>query len=483
MEKHSTAANGAKLVELEDNAEVSDDVVSDSENEDDEIPMMFKQSVLKNKSIFEKQLLESTEIDPSEIFEMKAKQEVDGESKELSMKMDQQILEYFGGDEDEENKLLKLSSQMTPLPGFEGIFKKLGQAGEGGFPPIDSIVTIHYNGYLQDEVSNEIVSFDSSFLRGKPKSFMRGQGSVIEGLDIAVGSMKQKEQSEFIICPDLAWGEKGCPPRIPANAYIYFKIDLIEWVDSSAAEAFGKLPIQMRKKLPFQQVLEAAKSEKRKGTAYFEKQNFHLALKCYRRALGWIEDHSYADDEEESLGQKLRLTLHLDLALVNLKINKPKKTCIHAGEALELDPENPKAFYRLGLAKEKLGDFASARRNLLLAKNICPKDPSIARALLALNEKVQKEKYVETELCRKMLGSTTIRETPIASPTDESHKVIRCLLADFIQNPSEKQLEFPQGMSQNERNFLEEEANRLHLKFAMKPLMKGESICTVFKCG
>lgn len=123
-------------------------------------------------SIFEKQLLESTEIDPSEIFEMKAKQEVDGESKELSMKMDQQILEYFGGDEDEENKLLKLSSQMTPLPGIEGIFKKLGQAGEGGFPPIDSIVTIHYNGYLQDEVSNEIVSFDSSFLRGKPKSFM-----------------------------------------------------------------------------------------------------------------------------------------------------------------------------------------------------------------------------------------------------------------------------------------------------------------------
>lgn len=69
-------------------------------------------------------------------------------------------------------------------------------------------------------------------------------------------------------------------------------------------------------------------------------------MKCYRRALGWIEDHSYADDKDESLGQKLRLTLHLDLALVNLKINKPKKTCIHAADALELEPENPKALYR-----------------------------------------------------------------------------------------------------------------------------------------
>jgi FK506-binding protein 6 len=102
---------------------------------------------------------------------------------------------------------------------------------------------------------------------------------VIEGLDLAVGSMKAKEKSEFIICPELAWGDKGCPPRIPANAYVYFKIDLLEWVDSSAAEAFGKLPIQMRKKLPFPQVLDAAKSEKRKGTAQFEKQNFHAVCR------------------------------------------------------------------------------------------------------------------------------------------------------------------------------------------------------------
>lgn len=49
MDECSTAANEAKIIEFEDNGEVSDDVVSDSENEDDEIPMMFKQSVLKNK--------------------------------------------------------------------------------------------------------------------------------------------------------------------------------------------------------------------------------------------------------------------------------------------------------------------------------------------------------------------------------------------------------------------------------------------------
>lgn len=104
----------------------------------------------------------------------------------------------------------------------------------------------------------------------------RGLGLVIEGLDIAVGSMKLKEQSEFIISPDLAWGDKGCPPRIPADAYVYFKIDLIEWIDSSAAEAFSKLPLKMRKEVSFEKVLEASKSEKRKGTAHFSSRNYRM---------------------------------------------------------------------------------------------------------------------------------------------------------------------------------------------------------------
>ena len=67
----------------------------------------------------------------------------------------------------------------------------------------------------------------------------------------------------------------SCPPRIPANSYVYYKVDLIEWVDSSAAEAFGKLPLKVRKEMPFEKVLEAAQSEKRKANAFFEKQNYY----------------------------------------------------------------------------------------------------------------------------------------------------------------------------------------------------------------
>lgn len=89
---------------------------------------------------------------------------------------------------------------------------------------------------------------------------------MILGLDVAVGSMKKGEQSEIVIPPEYAFGQFGCPPRIPASAFVLFRVELLDWVDSCAAEAFSRLPASMRKLQPFEKVVEAARSEKTKGT-------------------------------------------------------------------------------------------------------------------------------------------------------------------------------------------------------------------------
>ncbi len=89
--------------------------------------------------------------------------------------MDLLVLELPDTVDDEnedENKLLTLSAQMSPIPGCDGIFKNVTKSGQGACPPPDSVVTIHFEAYIQDEVSNQIKSFDSTFLRGKPTSFM-----------------------------------------------------------------------------------------------------------------------------------------------------------------------------------------------------------------------------------------------------------------------------------------------------------------------
>lgn len=75
------------------------------------------------------------------------------------------------------------------------------------------------------------------------------------------------------------------------------------------------------------------------------------AGKCYRKALHWIEDHGYANEEEEKLGMSLCLKLHLNLAMTNLKTNHPKKTCNHCKDALAIDPQSAKAYYRFGSSK------------------------------------------------------------------------------------------------------------------------------------
>lgn len=88
-------------------------------------------------------------------------------------------------------------------------------------------------------------------------------------------------------------------------------------------------------------------------------------MKCYRRALGWIEDLRFADETEEKLGMAHSLILHLDLALVFLKINKPKKTCIHCKEALTIDPDNPKALYRFDIIVFFINKFGQKLKALL----------------------------------------------------------------------------------------------------------------------
>ena len=42
--------------------------------------------------------------------------------------------------------------------------------------------------------------------------------NVIWGVDIAVATMYKKEISQFLFSPQYAYGEMGCPPRIPPDA-------------------------------------------------------------------------------------------------------------------------------------------------------------------------------------------------------------------------------------------------------------------------
>ena len=61
-----------------------------------------------------------------------------------------------------------------------------------------------------------------------------GLGGVIEGWREGLQLMRPGAVYRFVIPPSLGYGEKGSPPRVPANATMIFHVELVEVLDPGA---------------------------------------------------------------------------------------------------------------------------------------------------------------------------------------------------------------------------------------------------------
>jgi FKBP-type peptidyl-prolyl cis-trans isomerase len=84
-------------------------------------------------------------------------------------------------------------------------------------------VEVHYTGTLADGTK-----FDSSHDRRRPFTFKLGAGQVIKGWDEGVAGMKVGGKRKLVIPYQLAYGERGHPPVIPARAELTFIVELLK---------------------------------------------------------------------------------------------------------------------------------------------------------------------------------------------------------------------------------------------------------------
>lgn len=103
------------------------------------------------------------------------------------------------------------------------------KAGKGAQPKAVDTVKVHYVGTLIDGKE-----FDSSIKRGEPVEFSLGQ--VIPCWTEGVAKMKVGGKARLVCPADLAYGDQGRPPIIPAGATLVFEVELLD-VKAPAAPA------------------------------------------------------------------------------------------------------------------------------------------------------------------------------------------------------------------------------------------------------
>jgi FKBP-type peptidyl-prolyl cis-trans isomerase FkpA len=94
------------------------------------------------------------------------------------------------------------------------------KAGTGDHPKATDKVKVHYRGTL---ISG--IEFDSSYSRGQPAEFPLG--GVVKCWTEGLQKMKVGGKAKLVCPAEIAYGDRGQPPRIPGGATLVFEVELL----------------------------------------------------------------------------------------------------------------------------------------------------------------------------------------------------------------------------------------------------------------
>jgi len=158
------------------------------------------------------------------------------------------------------------------------------------------------------------------------------------------------------------------------------------------------------RRLPKKRRMEIVMKNKNEANELLRDGNHRHAAARYHKALthcGKFYDLG-PDDEEEV--KAVKLSLHLNLALAYIKLDKPDNALRSCNDALDLDPDNVKALYRRASVYYDKKKWDDAGKDAKRAAETAPDDKAVKKLQARIEQQVKRQKVKEKKMAQKMFG-------------------------------------------------------------------------------
>ena len=361
-------------------------------------------------------------------------------------------------DDEEEFHKERLKKRILNTPGGDispnedgKVLKEIKSVGVGPLVPQGALVVFHYNAYIDVGES----PFDSSRLRNEYEKKRLGKGQLIQGLEIAILSMKKKESARFLIHSDYAFGKMGCPPRIPAEMSLIYDVEIMYFIEQDGVDDYTSMTEEERRKCPFDIMEKTVKAVNEEAKQHFSMKAYSRALQKYTTSEKILSNYHLKNDEEEKCMKKLLVRVLINIAQCNSKLSprQDNRVITYCNRVLELDNNFAKALYLKGKALTSKGEYEEAEKWLKKARKITPTDSFVNKALIDLGKKKKDYDVFLKGMCGKMFSKPTGAADSAGDGKEKTatqnacsqnfQNLVNDQLENFVQDSSQQEWKFP----------------------------------------